>query len=405
MRDAKPSGHLFHPFLWCFAVAAASASCTIMELQEPLPAPQTRSQASGAPESPAGAPEVDPRAAERLDEMGRFLRDQKTFIVKAHVTTDQTLESGQTIQVVSALDVSVARPAGLHAIISADWTEQQFYYDGTTFTIYAPREGYYATVDAPSTLGELVGFASNRYGIELPLVDLFRSGTDRSEAASLEAASDLGASTVDDVPCEHYAFRQGHVSWEVWIEQGARPLPHRLVITTTATPAQPPHEVTYEWTLNAETPDSTFHFTPPKGAHKIPLEERGAKPGEKAREAPQQQRISSAEIILGILTAMTAIRGDRTPVLRPRDTSELGVGQNILEVDIAGGWARPVVAGTAIAATATGTSAAIGSVVSSVPRGCTNNVVAGVTFQHCGSTWYQPRYSGTRIIYVIVEPP
>jgi hypothetical protein len=258
-------------------------------------------------------------------------------------------------------------------------------------------------------LGELVGFASNRYGIELPLVDLFRLGAENNEAASLEAAVDLGASTVDAVPCDHYAFRQGHVGWEVWIEQGARPLPHRLVITTTAAPAQPPREVRYEWTLDASPPDSTFRFVPPKGAHKIPLEERGAnlgaKPGEKASEPPQEHHISSAEIILGMLTAMTAIRGERTQILRPRDTNELGVGQNILDVDIAGGWARPVVAGTAIAATATGTSAAIGSVVTSVPRECTNTVVAGVTFQHCSATWYQPRYSGTRITYVIVEPP
>ena len=32
-------------------------------------------------------------------------------------------------------------------------------------------------------------------------------------------------------------------------------------------------------------------------------------------------------------------------------------------------------------------------------------VVGGVAYQHCGSTWYQPRYAGTQVNYIVVNPP
>jgi hypothetical protein len=32
-------------------------------------------------------------------------------------------------------------------------------------------------------------------------------------------------------------------------------------------------------------------------------------------------------------------------------------------------------------------------------------VVNGITYQQCGSTWYQPQFAGTSTTYVVVNPP
>jgi hypothetical protein len=32
-------------------------------------------------------------------------------------------------------------------------------------------------------------------------------------------------------------------------------------------------------------------------------------------------------------------------------------------------------------------------------------VSGGVTYQQCGSTWYQPQYAGTSVTYVVTSPP
>ena len=58
-----------------------------------------------------------------------------------------------------------------------------------------------------------------------------------------------------------------------------------------------------------------------------------------------------------------------------------------------------------MAATAAVTAAVVGTIVHSLPPSCTTIVNAGVTFQQCGNTWYQPRYSGTQVTYVVVNPP
>jgi len=32
-------------------------------------------------------------------------------------------------------------------------------------------------------------------------------------------------------------------------------------------------------------------------------------------------------------------------------------------------------------------------------------LVNGITYQQCGSTWYQPQYSGSQANYIVVNPP
>ncbi|NTX16888.1 hypothetical protein HUA76_39555 [Myxococcus sp. CA056] len=75
-----------------------------------------------------------------------------------------------------------------------------------------------------------------------------------------------------------------------------------------------------------------------------------------------------------------------------------------IDVDVDRNY-HPVATAAAVTATATVTAAAIGSVARSLPPACSTAVVSGVTYQNCEGTWYQPRYSGTEVSYVVVNPP
>ncbi|PZR50739.1 MAG: hypothetical protein DI537_57600 [Stutzerimonas stutzeri] len=57
------------------------------------------------------------------------------------------------------------------------------------------------------------------------------------------------------------------------------------------------------------------------------------------------------------------------------------------------------------AATVAVTAAVVGSIVRSVPPNCSTVVVNGISYSQCGSTWYQPRYAGSSVEYVVVNPP
>jgi hypothetical protein len=84
----------------------------------------------------------------------------------------------------------------------------------------------------------------------------------------------------------------------------------------------------------------------------------------------------------------------------------VNVNRNVhVDVDRHGWGYHPVATGVAVGATAAVTAAVIGSVVYSLPPSCTSVIVSGMTYQQCGSTWYQPQYAGSNVTYVVVNPP
>lgn len=66
---------------------------------------------------------------------------------------------------------------------------------------------------------------------------------------------------------------------------------------------------------------------------------------------------------------------------------------------------HPVAAAAAVTAAVVTTAAVVGSIVHSIPPSCSALVVNGLTYQQCGSTWYQPQYVGTSVQYVVINAP
>ena len=122
-----------------------------------------------------------------------------------------------------------------------------------------------------ATLRELDDVLADKYGIELPLADLFRFGSPRWNAAGITVAKDIGPSEVGGTSCEHYAFRQADVDYQIWIQKGEFPLPRKVVITTTTDAAKPQYSATYRWNLAPSFNDAAFTFVAPADAKKIVL--------------------------------------------------------------------------------------------------------------------------------------
>jgi len=227
--------------------------------------------------------EVDPAALAELARMGGYLRGLKAFQLKADVVTEDVRTDGQKVQILRAVDLVARRPNRLFAEISNDRQRRLLFYDGSHFTLFAPRTTFYATVAAPPTIEQLADQLEDRYDIELPLVDLFRWGTPEAHVDAITSAVDLGPSAINGVTCEQYAFRQEGIDWQLWIERGESPLPCRIVITTLTDDARPQHMATYSWNLAPSYSDDTFVFQTPSDAKRIPLAEvTGVTPSTKA---------------------------------------------------------------------------------------------------------------------------
>ncbi len=147
--------------------------------------------------------------------------------------------------------------------------QRLYLYDGKTFTLYGQAIQYYATVPAPATIGQLAGVLADKYDIELPLEDLFWWGTERVNSSAIVAAANAGPSDVQGTTCEHYAFRQEGLDWQIWIQRGDFPLPRKLVITTTTDEARPQYSAVYTWDLAPSFNEAAFTFDAPPDAKRI----------------------------------------------------------------------------------------------------------------------------------------
>jgi len=223
--------------------------------------------------SQAKPPAVEPRATAALERMGAFLREQQSFTVRMTTETDYVLDTGQKVRLAATGDVRVRRPDRVRADVESERKDRQYYYDGTSFTIYGPKVGYYATVSAPPTILQTADMLQTRYGLELPMVDLFRWGSEESDFDEITSATYIGEARIDGVDTDHYAFRQPGLDWQIWIKRGEQPVPKKLVLTTTDDPARPERDIELSWELGVRHPDSDFAFTPPKDSQQIKLVE------------------------------------------------------------------------------------------------------------------------------------
>ena len=96
--------------------------------------------------------------------------------------------------------------------MKSDTKDVFFLYDGKNFTVYGQLVNYYATVPAPPTIAELIGKLVDKYGIEMPLLDLFMWGSPQSTTAqAITSAMDIGPGSIEDTTCSN--TRSDRLGW------------------------------------------------------------------------------------------------------------------------------------------------------------------------------------------------
>jgi len=253
------------------AAAAAPAAAKPAAAKPAAKTGTARAAAASAASQPKG-PAVDPAAVKALTDMSAYLTSQQTFRIVSETSLDVVTNDGQRIQLDGEVRYKVRKPNAFVIDLVSDSWNRQYVYDGREFTLYAPKLGYFAQAPAPATIRETIDEIGQRFGISLPLDDLFRwSGADAERAQSLTSGYRVGTATVDGVATDHYAFREGKIDWEIWIQQGAQPLPRKLVIVDRKDVAAPAFTARLTWTVNPPLSDEDFAFRPAQDAKRIRL--------------------------------------------------------------------------------------------------------------------------------------
>ena len=85
------------------------------------------------------------------------------------------LVAGPKVQYGGAIDATVRMPDRLRlSAVREDKDEQQFFYDGSTLTVWLKDQASWASAPVPATVAEMIALVRGKYGLALPLDDLIR---------------------------------------------------------------------------------------------------------------------------------------------------------------------------------------------------------------------------------------
>jgi hypothetical protein len=216
-------------------------------------------QATGP--SPATAT-LDPEAAAALDRMGAHLRTLTRFQVRADASVERVFEGNRKIASDLHTTYTVEQPDRMMVDIQAGDSHKRVFYDGQTMTVVGVKIGRYTSFPVSGPLTDVLATARDRFGLDFPLQDLFRWGSPSAVATVPSEGFRVGKAEVDGKPAGHYFFRQEGVDFQLWIAEGAEPLPLRMIITNTENPAQPAYDARFRWNVAPQISATSFTFQP-----------------------------------------------------------------------------------------------------------------------------------------------
>jgi hypothetical protein len=224
--------------------------------------------AVGAAKSPK--PKIDPQADAELRKMSDYLAGLKSFRVTSLAEDEAVTKSGERLDNLAESKIAVKRPNMLRSDRTTPDTDVTFRYDGKQFVVFSEQSGFYAMAPAPDKLDKAIDVARDEYGLDAPGADLLMSDPYAVLTEDVTSGKDLGLEPIDGVPCHHLAFQGKDVDFQIWIEEGARPLPHRYVIVSKHEPGKPEFTVQLrDWQPDASLSGEIFAFQPPPGSQRI----------------------------------------------------------------------------------------------------------------------------------------
>lgn len=195
------------------------------------------------------------------------------FTMLVELNFDVVQDSGQKIEFGGRQEVTIERPN--HARIDTlrrDGSHDTIIYNGKKVTLYNELENVYAEEPFSGGLDKVFNFITDELEIPLPLGELLSSNSAEILTQKVKSAKIIGTSVFDTVQVQHLAFRNDDVDFQVWIGDGEKPLPQRLVIHYKNEPGKPKFIAHFiSWNTSPHIDSEVFSFTPPEEAERIPI--------------------------------------------------------------------------------------------------------------------------------------
>lgn len=227
-----------------------------------------RAEEAPPPAKPPWSKEADAAIAQLQDTLAA---QELSFTAKTiRVYLD---EFGQPLHIFHTMKVTMRRPDRIKIQVSGDDGAQDLFYDGKSVAISTPEAKSYALLPAPGGIAVAANEVLDKLKVDFPLVNFFAAGTEQSLLNGIAGGWQVGMDRVDGVECRHlFFYKRGGTDLELWIENNAAAVPHRLIVTYRLLPGQPSFTAEFtNWDTRARVADSAFAFQAPAGAKQVDL--------------------------------------------------------------------------------------------------------------------------------------
>ena len=232
----------------------------------------------------------DQDATKILKAMTDYVASQKVISATYDSDIEVITNNLQKIQFASSGQMLLSRPDKARVSRIGGYVDAELVFDGKTLSVLGKNLNAYAQTDATGSIDQLVARLRDEFGVPIPGADLLLSGAYDEMMMDVLDAKHIGRGVIDGVECDHLAFRNNDVDWQIWIQLGSRPIPRQYVITNKAVAAAPQYTLRIkEWKTDVQLPADAFAFKPPADAKKVDIKAlsgidevpAGAAPGEK----------------------------------------------------------------------------------------------------------------------------
>lgn len=236
-------------------------------------APPAQAQGS-APADNTAVAENAAHARQILKAMSDHIGGQRNVSAKFDLDLEIVTPELQKLAFSSSGHMQLSRPDRIHAWRTGGYSDVELIFDGKTATIYGRHTKTFGQLELPGTVDNLLNELQAKYGMVMPGSDLLVAKPYDELLAGVLDAKYIGRGVIDDVECEHLAFRNFDTDWQLWVELGDRPIPRKYVITSKIVASGPQYTVLVrDWKSNDAPAADAFTFATPTGATRVAMEE------------------------------------------------------------------------------------------------------------------------------------
>jgi hypothetical protein len=260
----------------CFAAATVSSLALAVMLVSALP---------------SGAKADDTQARQILRKMSGYLASQQTLSFDYDTNLEVVTTDHQKLLLASSGKIDVGRPDKIRMTRHGGFANVELVFDGKMMTLLGKDANVYTQIQAPGTIDNLVDQLKDKLHRPLPAADLLLPDVYGELMHDVVNVKDLGSGVIAGTECDHLAFRNKDVDWQIWVAQGLRPYPCRYVITANDVDQGPQYSIQItNWQAGSDAKPADYTFNNFTAAKEVDIKTIGD-----VDELPQQFQMGAAK--------------------------------------------------------------------------------------------------------------